>query len=86
MGGSVEVLPEARGGLMRLPNEMEALGPFKGVYRDITPIMENQMEKNMEHEMETLGSFKGVYRDITPIMENQMEKNMENEMDIGIIG
>ena len=35
---------------------METLGPFKGVmriYRGITPIMENQMQKNMEHEMET---------------------------------
>ena len=35
---------------------METLGPFKGViriYRGITPIMENQMEKNMENEMET---------------------------------
>ena len=27
-------------------------------FRDITPIMENQMEKQMENEMETLGSFK----------------------------
>ena len=35
-----------------MENEMETLGPFKGVYRDITPIMENQMEKNMENEME----------------------------------
>ena len=38
-------------------NDMEALGPLKGVYRDISghypSIMENQMEKNMEHEMET---------------------------------
>ena len=32
---------------------MEALGPFKGVYRDTTPIMENQLDKNMENEMET---------------------------------
>ena len=28
-----------------------------GVQEDHTPIMENQMEKNMEHEMETLGPF-----------------------------
>ena len=37
---------------------METLGPFKryvGVYREITPIMENQMEKGMEKEMETRG-------------------------------
>ena len=33
----------------KLENEMETLGPFKGVYRDITPIMENQMEKKMEN-------------------------------------
>ena len=26
---------------------------YKGVCRDITPIMENQMEKKMENEMET---------------------------------
>ena len=32
---------------------METLGPFKGVYRDIIPIMENQMEKKMENGMET---------------------------------
>ena len=37
----------------KMENEMETLGPFKGVYRDITPIMENQMEKKMENEMET---------------------------------
>ena len=35
---------------------------------NITPIMENQMEKKMENEMETLGPFKGIYRDSTPIM------------------
>ena len=29
---------------------METLGPFKRYnYKDITPIMENQMEKNMEN-------------------------------------
>ena len=33
-------------------NGMETLGPFKGVYRDTTPIMEDHMEKNMEDEME----------------------------------
>ena len=32
----------------QMENEMETLGPFKGVYRDITPIMENQMDKEME--------------------------------------
>ena len=50
------------------------------------PIVENQMEKEMENDMETLGPFKGqgVYRDITPLMENQMEKKMENEMETGI--
>ena len=37
----------------KMENEMETLGPVKGVYRDITPIMENQMEKKMENEMET---------------------------------
>ena len=35
--------------------DMETLGPFKGVYRDITPIMEDKMEKNMENEMGTGG-------------------------------
>ena len=39
----------------KMENEMETLGPLKGVYRDITPIMENQMEKKMESEMETGG-------------------------------
>ena len=28
-----------------MENEMETLGPFKGVYRDNTPMMENQREK-----------------------------------------
>ena len=37
----------------KMENEMETLGPFKGVYRDITAIMENQMERKMENEMET---------------------------------
>ena len=36
-----------------MENEMETLGPFKGVYRENTTIMENQMEKEMENEMET---------------------------------
>ena len=36
----------------KMENEMETLGPFNGVYTDITPTMENQMEKNMENEME----------------------------------
>ena len=34
----------------KLENQMATLGPFKGVvgiYRDITSIMENQMEKRM---------------------------------------
>ena len=52
---------------------------------NITPIMENQIEKKMENEMETLGPFKGIYRDSTPMMENQMEKKMENEMETTII-
>ena len=37
----------------KMENEMETLGPFKGVYRDITAIMENQLEKKMEHGIET---------------------------------
>ena len=36
-----------------MEHEMEALGRFEGVCRDITPIMENQTEKNMENEMGT---------------------------------
>ena len=32
----------------KMENEMETLGPFKGVYRENTSIMENQMEKKME--------------------------------------
>ena len=56
---------------------METLDPFEGVYRGITPIMENQMEKQMENEMGTLGPFEGVYREITPIMENQMDNEVE---------
>ena len=32
----------------KMENEMETLRPLEGIYRDITPIMENQMEKNME--------------------------------------
>ena len=76
----------------KMENEMETLGPFKGVYRDITPTMENQMEKKMENEMET-GFIQGIvgmniyiYRDnvtdkYPPIMENQMEKKMEHEME-----
>ena len=39
--------------MKKMENEMEALGPFKGVHRDIALIMENQMEKKMETEMET---------------------------------
>ena len=38
-----------------MENEMETLGPFTGMYRDITRIMENQMEHNMENDMETVG-------------------------------
>ena len=30
-----------------MEHEMESLGPLEGVYRGITPIMENQMENNM---------------------------------------
>ena len=33
-----------------MENKMETLGPLKGLYRDITPIMENQMENKMETE------------------------------------
>ena len=29
----------------KVESEMEALGPFEGVCRDVSPIMENQMEK-----------------------------------------
>ena len=31
-----------------MENEMVTLGHFRGVYRDITPITENQMENEME--------------------------------------
>ena len=35
-------------------NAMETLGPLKGVYRDIRPpLMENQIEKNMDNLLET---------------------------------
>ena len=44
----------------KMDNDMETLGPFKGVYRDITPIMENQMEKTMENDMEA-GIIEGLY-------------------------
>ena len=30
----------------KVDNEMETVRPFKGTYRDSTPILENQMEKN----------------------------------------
>ena len=46
----------------KMENEMETLGPFKGVYRDITPIMENQMEKKMENEMEGVVIYWGLSR------------------------
>ena len=36
-----------------MEHEMETLCPFKGVYRHITPIMENQMEKKVENKLET---------------------------------
>ena len=36
-----------------MENKLGTLGPFKGIYRDLTPIMENQMEKKMENIMET---------------------------------
>ena len=37
-----------------MENEMETLGPFKGVYKDTTPpLIENQMEKRIENNMET---------------------------------
>ena len=51
----------------------------------LPPIMENQMEKNMENEMEPPGPLKGVYRVVQgyyfQIMENHMEKNMDNDME-----
>ena len=34
-----------------MENNMETLGSCKGVYRDITPIMENEMENEMEAAM-----------------------------------
>ena len=37
----------------QMENDMETLGPFKGVCRDITPIMENQMENKAENGMES---------------------------------
>ena len=36
----------------KMENEMDTLGALKGVYRDINPIMENQMEKSMEDDWE----------------------------------
>ena len=35
----------------KMEHEMDTMGPFKGVYRDISKIMENQLEKNMENQM-----------------------------------
>ena len=40
-------------------HEMDTLGPFKRAYRHSTPIMENQLEKHMEHEMKT-GVIRGL--------------------------
>ena len=37
---------------------METLGPFKGVYKDITPIMENQMEKKMKWKLVYIGDYR----------------------------
>ena len=36
----------------KMENGMETLGPFKGVYMNIIPIMENQMEKKLENDMD----------------------------------
>ena len=68
-----------------MENDMETLGPLKGVCGDITPIMENQMEKKMEklNGNCNVGDQKG---NIIPIMENQMDKKMENDMETGMIG
>ena len=63
--------------------QMLGSGPERSYH--MAPIMENQMEKNMDNEMETLGPFKGVYSDLTPIMENHMGKNMDNVMETGVI-
>ena len=38
-----------------IEHEMATLSPGKGIYSDITPIMENQMEHKMENEIETGG-------------------------------
>ena len=38
-----------------MEHTMETLYLFKGVYRDITPIIENLMENKLENEMETGG-------------------------------
>ena len=40
----------------KMENEMETLGPFKGVYRDITPNI-------MENEMSNIRVILGLYRD-----------------------
>ena len=34
----------------KMGNEMEALGPSKGVYTDTAPTMENQVQKKMERD------------------------------------
>ena len=52
---------------------------------DITPIMENQMEKKME-KINGNYNVRDQKGNIIPIMENQMDKNMEIDMETGIIG
>ena len=55
---------------------MEALGPFKGISRDFTRIMENQMKKKMDNEMET-ALYRVVYWGFIGMMEEKMD-NYEN--------
>ena len=59
----------------KMENEMETLGPFKGVYRDITAIMENQMEIELD-AARACSEHGGHY---------QMEQKMEHEMETGNI-
>ena len=37
----------------KIENEMETFDPLEGVYRDIAPVLENQLENGFENEMET---------------------------------
>ena len=60
------------------------LHPVRRERNATAPVMENQMEKNMENEMETIVDI-CIYIYFPPIMENQMEKNMENELETGVM-